>query len=142
MLRYAAEYEEIFRLTVGSLGALNAGTAEPKKVLLFFLLRLTDLLGVFPVITTCSCCGARVERPQLWSSREGGTVCPACAETRAVTRSQPEVLRCLAHFGRGQLSDLPDEQAGREAVAGTCRQLLDYLREQYDLHLRTGRLLP
>ena len=36
VLRYAAEYEEMFRLTVGSLGALNTGAAEPRRVLLFF----------------------------------------------------------------------------------------------------------
>lgn len=142
VLRYADEYGELFRLTVSCLAALNAPAGDPRRVLLFFLLRMTYLLGIFPVITSCAVCGARVPRPRHWSDAEGGTVCAECAEHTETAQAVPAVLHCLGRFGRGQLRDLPAEEATDEAVAGACRQLLAYLRAQYDITLRTAGLLP
>lgn len=142
VLRYAPEYEEMFRLTVGSLSVLDGADASPKAVLLFFLLRLIHLLGVFPVLTACASCGEPIPRPELWSALEGGTVCPSCAASQPVQAVRPAVLACLRHYGRGQLRDLAEDLTPAGDVDDACRLLLNYLKVQYDMYLRAARMLP
>lgn len=143
VLRYADEFEELFQLTVAALSVLSSGTLPPKGVLLFYLLRLTNHLGVFPVLRTCSCCGIKVTPGNgHWSSAEGGIVCASCAKGRPVRRVSPAALSCLARYGRRQLRDLSGETAPAAAVDETCRLLIDYLNDQYGIQLRTASMLP
>ncbi|MBD5559484.1 MAG: DNA repair protein RecO [Clostridia bacterium] len=142
VLVYAEEYEEIFRLTVSAVAALSSEALPPKSILLFFLIRLTYYLGVFPVVTSCASCGAAVPCPQFWSSAEGGVICENCARTQPSAPANLPVLRCLRSFGRGQLRDLTAHSTEEGTADASCRLLMEYLRAQYGLHLRTAAMLP
>lgn len=141
VLRYADEYEALFRLTLSSLLYLEDDPREPERVLLFFLLRLIHLLGIFPVFSTCASCGARTDGVHWWSHSEGGAVCKKCAALLPVEVPRPEILRCLRSFGRGQLQDLQADPAEITAIRQTAAFLLTYLHSQYGITLRTARAL-
>lgn len=140
VIRHAYEHSELFRLTVTSLTALS-NTEDPAAVLLFFLLRLVHELGVFPSLGSCVHCGQEVGVPHFWSSIEGGVVCDACSETLMVGTLPEDLYRCLRHFGRGQIREMDAAGWSAATIRAAVYLLIDYLKNQYDLNLRTVRSL-
>lgn len=142
ILRYADEYEALFRLTVSSLLALNARPEVPERILLFFLLRLIHLSGIFPALSTCACCGRTLSSVRKWSHAEGGAICEACAATLAVENLDTNVLSCLRHFGRGQIGEVLKDETVPEQIHATIALLFSYLDAQYGIRLPAARRLP
>jgi DNA repair protein RecO (recombination protein O) len=65
----------LFALLAGSLYALSQKKA-PKKVLLFFIYKLLDILGLRPELDSCAVCGA--PSSSYINIAAGGTVCKNC----------------------------------------------------------------
>lgn len=117
----AEEHERnvrLFMLLLSGLRALEAGPADPAAVAESFLLKLLSLSGFHPSLTACAVCGQL--DPELFSSGQGGAVCPACAEHGAGPAS-PAALGLLAELATADLlkagDPTPDLQVRREARA-------------------------
>jgi DNA repair protein RecO (recombination protein O) len=100
--RFTEEHLEnypLFQLLVGTLdwlGLLRAGTLA----LRYFEVRLLDVLGYRPQLSTCVGCGSKLE-PTLnfFSSASGGVLCPDCGpgepKARTLSVAALKVLRLL-----------------------------------------------
>lgn len=82
-------HEEIFQLGAASLGLLLAG--DPELVVRFFELRLLDLLGYRPMLSSCAVCDRPLEGGTFFLDPDaGGLVCRDCAvETHRLVRISP-----------------------------------------------------
>ena len=96
---------DVYALLVGAIGAI-AASASPRQLLPRFSLRLLEMLGLAPPLTTCVGCGAPLPAGSLWLDAEaGGFVDGAC---RQRWRELPELeeldlanLRALARPKEG-----------------------------------------
>jgi DNA repair protein RecO (recombination protein O) len=103
---------DVYALLVGVIAAI-ASSPSPRGVLPRFSLRLLEMLGLAPPLTTCVRCGAPLGTGTLWLDAEaGGVVDGACRER---WRDLPELddsdlanLRALAR---------PKESGGAAVVA-------------------------
>lgn len=95
---------ELFALTVGSLGRLDAGM-EPSIVLRAFEIRLLKTLGYLPELHNCvQCRGALPEGAQDFGLNEGGLLCSACEAGAMETMPlSPPALGFLRLALRGEL---------------------------------------
>tara|TARA_Y100000310_G_scaffold218044_1_gene219184 strand:- start:431 stop:1228 length:798 start_codon:yes stop_codon:yes gene_type:complete len=109
--RFTEEHLEnypLFQLLVGTLdwlGLLRAGTLA----LRYFEVRLLDVLGYRPQLSTCVGCGSKLE-PTLnfFSSASGGVLCPDCGpgepKARTLSVAALKVLRLLQGADRDMAS--------------------------------------
>jgi len=71
---------DVYDLLLGAVGAI-AVAAAPRSLLPRFCLRLLEMLGLAPPLTTCIRCGEPLRAGQLWlDAQSGGIVDTACAE--------------------------------------------------------------
>jgi DNA repair protein RecO (recombination protein O) len=91
---------DVYELLTGALGAI-AGVPAPRTLLPRFSLRLLEMLGLTPPLTTCVQCGEPLPAGPVWlDAQAGGFVDAGCRERR---RDLPELeerdlhnLRALA----------------------------------------------
>jgi DNA repair protein RecO (recombination protein O) len=106
----------LFLLLLGGLRALDARPTDAAAVAESFLLKLLSLSGFHPSLTACAVCGR--PDPGLFSSSQGGAVCPSCAEPGAGSVS-PRALGLLAGLAACDLQsagEVPlDARVRREA---------------------------
>jgi DNA repair protein RecO (recombination protein O) len=119
--KVAEEHERnvrLFLLLLSGLRALEARPSDPAAVAESFLLKLLSVSGFHPSLIACAVCGAR--SPDLFSSGQGGGVCPECAEHGAGPAS-PTSLAWLDGVARADLTQAgemtPDPVVRREARA-------------------------
>jgi len=94
--------QRLFALLAGSFYALNGGR-DPGDVLVFFVMKLLDILGLHPAIETCAICGAPAAGRMNISA--GGAVCQNCpgeeappgflSLVRTVLNTPSKSLHCL-----------------------------------------------
>jgi DNA repair protein RecO (recombination protein O) len=71
---------EIYELLVGAIGAIAAATS-PRTLLPRFSLRMLEMLGLAPPLTTCVRCGGPLPPGPVWlDAQAGGVVDGACRE--------------------------------------------------------------
>ena len=71
---------DVYELLVGAIGAI-ASAPDPQALLPRFSLRLLEMLGLAPPLTTCVRCGAPLDAGTVWLDAEaGGIVDGACHE--------------------------------------------------------------
>ncbi len=71
---------EVYELLVGAIGAIAAATS-PRVLIPRFSLRLLEMLGLAPPLTTCVRCGAPLQPGPVWlDAQAGGIVHGACRE--------------------------------------------------------------
>ncbi len=71
---------DVYELLAGAIAAIAASTA-PRTLLPRFSLRLLDMLGLAPPLTTCVRCGAALPAGSVWlDAQAGGIVDAACRE--------------------------------------------------------------
>jgi DNA repair protein RecO (recombination protein O) len=107
---------DVYELLTGAIGAI-AGSSTPRALLPRFSLRLLDMLGWAPPLTTCVRCGGVLAHGAVWlDAQAGGIVDGACRERG---RELPELnerdllnLRALA---------LPKDAQSGAAVVATPR---------------------
>jgi len=107
---------DVYALLTGAVGAI-ASAAAPQSLLPRFSLRLLEMLGLAPPLTTCVRCGAALEKGTVWLDAESGGIVDALCRER--WRDLPELsesdlinLRALA---------LPKERAGAASLVATPR---------------------
>jgi DNA repair protein RecO (recombination protein O) len=114
---------DVYELLVGVIGAIAASNA-PQRLLPRFSLRLLEMLGLAPPLTTCVRCGAPLAG-SLWLDAEaGGVIDAACREAwRNLPELQPadlENLRALARpkndAGAARLHATPQAAAAVEEL--------------------------
>lgn len=71
---------DVYELLVGVVGAIAASTS-PRALLPRFSLRLLEMLGLAPPLTTCVRCGAALAPGSVWlDAQAGGVIDGACRE--------------------------------------------------------------
>jgi DNA repair protein RecO (recombination protein O) len=133
--KVAEEHERnvrLFLLLLSGLRALAMRPEEPTAVAESFLLKLLSLSGFHPSLTACAVCGAT--GPELFSSGQGGAVCPGCAEIDAGPAS-PAALGFLAMLAAADLNTVGNEPRRELPVRKEARALL-YGFAEYHLERR------
>lgn len=131
------EYEKLFRLLAATLAELEHTHADPQYLLLFFLIRVVHMLGIYPSLHTCVACGATVEKPNWWSATQGGVLCDACGNSDAAEEYPKAAAQCVGAYGRAKPGSEHDLATGIAGVRGAIRLLLDLLSEQLGIRLNT-----
>lgn len=113
-----------YRLLVGALRVLNAGTSDgprpPGMILDSYLLRALSVAGYAPTFTDCAKCGL-VGPHESFSPAAGGVVCVGCRPPGS-PRPAPETLALLGALLAGRWSDTRDapDAVQREASGLTA----------------------
>ena len=136
--KVAEEHERnirLFLLLLSGMRALETRPREPAAVAESFILKLLSLSGFHPSLTACAVCG--MPEPELFSSGQGGAVCPTCAEHGAGPASRAS-LALLAHLA---VADLPEAgyADADPRVRGEARSML-YGFAEYHLERRMKSL--
>jgi DNA repair protein RecO (recombination protein O) len=93
--------DDVFELVVGTLDRLNAPSRSPRAEAAWFLMRILDLLGYQPQLTSCPSCGQDLPEADGWfSPLLGGLLCHRCAAQdhsgSPVSLTTLKVLRVMA----------------------------------------------
>jgi DNA repair protein RecO (recombination protein O) len=93
--------DDVFDLVVTTLTRLNVPERSPRADAAWFLMRMLDLLGYLPQLTSCPSCAQPLPEAAGWfSSQLGGVVCTSCAgrldDASAVSVTALKVLRVMA----------------------------------------------
>lgn len=142
--KVAEEHErnvKLFLLLVNGLRALEEAPADPSAVGECFLLKLLSVSGFHPSLTACAVCGAT--DPVLFSSHQGGAVCPRCAEGGAEPISGPALawLRDLAAADLGDSGVLSSDERARREARGLLIGFTEYHLERRMKSLPVSRSL-
>jgi DNA repair protein RecO (recombination protein O) len=127
----------LYLLLVGGLAALAEGAHTPGSVLDAFILRSMAVAGWAPALGSCARCGA--PGPHRWFAvASGGSVCPGCRVSGAVTISA-EAVAVLTALADG------DWPVVDSAQPRTCREasglVAAYLQWHLERNLRSLRLV-
>jgi len=102
---------EVYDLFLNSL-RLMAGEASAKRATRIFEIKLLNLLGLMPRLSSCASCGGKVDVSARFSLREGGLVCGTCAGKEKATVA---MLAGTAKF-IGHIMESPFEKVARIKV--------------------------
>jgi DNA repair protein RecO (recombination protein O) len=131
------ENQSQYRLLLDSLEHLAKRKINPAAVILFFELRLLEIVGYRPELFQCVGCGAEI-RPekQFFSFLHGGVLCPKCAPGKNQLRSiSLPVLKVLRHFQRSSF-----ETASSPKIPAELFSEVDQLMEGYINYLLERQL--
>jgi DNA repair protein RecO (recombination protein O) len=121
------ENRALYQLLVETL-KYAASEGDAFNAVLYYQVRLLDLLGFRPLLFECARCGKEIkQQDQFFSALDGGVVCPECS--RGLQGGKPvsmRALRILRHYQRSSY-----EEARRVNIAGVVRSELETLL-QYD----------
>jgi DNA repair protein RecO (recombination protein O) len=96
------ENQALYRLLVSTLEGLNLQIQPSASIVLYFQMRLLDIVGFRPEFFQCLSCGAEI-RPesQYFSSQQGGILCPRCGKKREEPLAiSLNALKVMRHFQR------------------------------------------
>lgn len=127
----------LFNLLVNSLNRLATSSASPPKIILYFELRLLDLLGFRPELFHCVEGGEEVKpEDQYFSARQGGVVCPLCGRSkREVGDISLPALKVLRYVQRSNFDQAVAPQVGTQVL-----QEVEDLMQAYITYLLERRL--
>jgi DNA repair protein RecO (recombination protein O) len=120
-----SENQAIFRLLTGILTRI-ATEPDPWLALLYYEVRLLDLLGFRPHLFDCANCGEKI-RPvdQYFSPTAGGVLCPKCgAGLPGVWSVSVEALKYFRHFQRSDYAEAERARRPGQAVQNELETLL------------------
>lgn len=126
-----------YRLLLESLECLAHRKADPVAVILYFELRLLDIVGYRPELFQCVGCSAEI-RPenQYFSTQQGGILCPKCGRGKKRLRSiSLPALKLLRHFQRSNF-----ETASSPRVSPELFTEVDHIMEGYINYLLERQL--
>jgi DNA repair protein RecO (recombination protein O) len=107
----------LFNLLKRTLERLAAGNVPPALVLRYFEMRLLDLAGFRPELSTCVICGEEIRAEnQYFSAAQGGVVCPRPVHVQSgLVPISVDALRFLRHFQRSSFSEATRAQPSKGA---------------------------
>jgi DNA repair protein RecO (recombination protein O) len=129
-------YEEgenpaLYRLLTDTLARLIR-EPDPFLPVRYYEIRLLDLLGFRPQLSSCSNCGKEITaEDQYFSASKGGVVCPKCGvHTTGDLPISMDSLKYLRHFQRSSFSE-----ASRARPPQEIKQELETLVQHYLTYL-------
>lgn len=125
------ENRALFRLLTNTLKRLST-TDDPRKVLLYYEIRLLDQLGYRPDLKRCVACETEIQpEDQYFSAQLGGVLCPRCGAGRTEARPiSMDALRYLRHFQRSSF-----DQADRARISPEVHRELEAHMHHYLTYL-------
>jgi len=128
------ENRSLYRLLVDTLGRL-AVQQNPNQAVRYFEIRLLDLLGFRPQLTTCARCENEIKPvDQFFSAAHGGVLCPNCGP--GVSGARPIsmlALKYLRHYQRSSYAEaarLSASAAPYAEIEALMQHYLTYLLER------------
>jgi DNA repair protein RecO (recombination protein O) len=118
-----------YRLLLDSFKRLSNLDANPSAVILYFELRLFDIVGYRPELFQCVGCGAEI-RPesQFFTFLHGGAICPKCAKGQSQLNSLSlPALKVLRHFQRSNFETATSPQIPFELFAEVDQLMEGYI---------------
>ncbi|MDD3904969.1 MAG: DNA repair protein RecO [Candidatus Omnitrophica bacterium] len=120
---------EAFELLLNSLRLLG-GDVSTKRVVRIFEIKLLNILGLMPTLSSCTACGGEVDSVARFSLRNGGLICKKCLSS---DRDARPILQGTVKFIE-HIRALPFERVARIKVTSevghelerTLRRFLDY----------------
>jgi len=104
---------DVYELLIGAISAIAASDA-PEHLLPRFSLRLLEMLGLAPPLTTCVSCGASLPKGSVWlDAQAGGVICARCREP---WQDLPELRECDLENLRALARPKGDVAAARVAT--------------------------
>lgn len=125
------ENPSLYRLLADTLARINQ-EADPVLPVRYYEVRLLDLLGYRPQLTSCAVCTAEIKpQDQYFSVFQGGVLCPNCGTSSEEARpiAMP-ALKCLRHFQRSSYTE-----AARIRLTPDLNRQLEQLMGHYFTHL-------
>jgi DNA repair protein RecO (recombination protein O) len=132
-----------YRLLLESMHRLTEMDANPAAVILYFELRLLELVGYRPELFQCVGCGAEI-RPedQYFTFLHGGVLCPRCAKGKNQLRSLSlPVLKVLRHFQRSHFEKASSPQISLELYAEVDQLMEGYINYLLERQLNVPTFL-
>jgi DNA repair protein RecO (recombination protein O) len=122
---------QLYKLLIETLKRL-ADEPDTFVPVLYYRMRLLDLMGFRPLLFECAACGKTIQaEDQYFSAESGGVLCPDCGlmvnDARPVSM---DALRYLRHFQRSTYSE-----AHRAAPSRSTREEVDALLNYYLTYL-------
>lgn len=126
--------EELFRLLVWALEGLAGGEGFGNRTIIFFHVKMLDILGYRPDLTSCLDCRVLGAPGALYrfSPLRNGLVCSRC-EPQAAVNSQPLSLQTIQLLRRVQ--DMEQGKLGRLQFSLVATREAIALLKRYDNHL-------
>jgi DNA repair protein RecO (recombination protein O) len=131
------ENQAQYRLLLDSLRRLTEKAAHPTAVILYFELRLLDLVGYRPELFQCVGCGAEI-RPegQYFSFLHGGVLCANCGRSKAHLQSiSLPVLKILRYFQRSPFEKASSPKIPLELFSEVNQLMEGYINYQLERQL-------
>lgn len=133
--------QRIFLLLLDFLEAMEEREKSQSTLVLSYMIKILNLLGAMPNLEYCILCGEK-EPKKKWefSVKEGGIICPKCAEE--IKRTDNEPLIYSTNFGIvGVLKYLNEKPfsafknlALDEKIASRLKEILkDYMEYHFDI---------
>jgi len=116
---------DVYALLIGAIGAIAASPA-PRTLLPRFCLRLLDMLGLAPPLTTCVACGRDLPAGTVWlDAQAGGIVDESCCERwRDLPALQPPDLESLRALARPRELAVAASLHATPGAAGAVQELV------------------
>jgi len=126
--------EELFRLLVRALEGLAAAEGSVNRTIIFFYVKMLDILGYRPDLTSCLDCRVPGAPGVLYrfSLLRNGLVCSRC-ESQATGNSQPLSIQTIQLLRRVQ--EMEQEKLGRLQFSLAATREAIALLKSYDHHL-------
>jgi DNA repair protein RecO (recombination protein O) len=125
-----------YQLVLNSFDRLAQVELNPRSVILYFELRLLDLVGFRPELFSCVSCGSEI-RPedQFFSNHLGGILCPKCGRGKKNPSISLAGLKVLRHYQRSNY-----ETAALPRVSKELFKEVEHLMERYINYLLESQL--
>lgn len=129
---------KLFNLLVEFLTAMEKREKKHRTLVLAYEVKAMGILGVFPVLDCCACCGEK-EQLQYFSVRDGGMVCGKCrnnSNDTLIYAPKFDIVNILKFFSKTPMSGFE-----KIALADSVGELLQsILREYMSYYLEIGTL--
>lgn len=129
----------LYNLLLNSFTRLASSSTRASGTILYFELRLLEILGYRPELFRCVGCGVEI-RPesQFFSSHLGGALCPNCGRSKHnIRRISLPALKLMRHFQRSNFETAVSPKVASDVqneVENTMQSYITYLLER---HLNT-----
>jgi DNA repair protein RecO (recombination protein O) len=128
------ENRALYRLLIDTLGRLCTAN-NPDLAVRFYEMRLLDLVGFRPQLTTCVKCGSQIQaEDQFFSAELGGVLCPKCgADAGGARRVSVQALKYLRYFQRSSYKEAAQAHLNpvlNREIEAVVQYYLTYLLER------------
>lgn len=128
----------LFNLLAEFLTAMEKREKRHQTLVLAYEVKALALLGAFPALDKCACCGGG-ENLRSFSVRDGGMICDKCrnpANDRLIYAPKFDIVNILKFFSRTPMSGFEKIALDDSAAA----ELQRILREYMSYYLDVGKL--